>query len=322
MTPEEAWSGKQPHLAHMRVFGCICYAKVPDEKRTKLDAKGIKCLFLGYCEGTKAYRVMSMDTKKIIKSPDVAFFEDAEHSKERPSGSDDGPALEGPTLAVDDSIESEDEEDLEVKPKPSVNGPASREPVESTTEDTKEDSEEDKDEEVQRDVAVHPNTRNRGKAKKVVKEVIPPTPPSREDNGTAEESRYSRRVRKPLGQWWMNHIPPRDDEERANMAAIEEPNTMSEAIHSRDASKWEQAPTHGGSIHHGGQIHGGEPIRQGGDLAMATYGGCGVRARRSDHHLVQYGCRCNYEGTWKRPASNDMQGDAVGGIKTLRKVGV
>jgi len=241
MTPEEAWSGKQPHLAHMRVFGCICYAKVPDQKRTKLDAKGIKCLFLGYCEGTKAYRVMCMDTKKIIKSPDVAFFEDAEHSKERPSGSDDGPALEGPTLAVDDSIESEDEEDLEVKPKPSVNGPASREPVESTTEDTKEDSEEDKDEEVQRDVAVHPNTRNRGKAKKVGKEVIPPTPPSREDNGTAEESRYSRRVRKPLGQWWMNHIPPPHEEERANMAAIEEPNTMSEAIHSRDASKWEQA---------------------------------------------------------------------------------
>ena len=54
-TPEEAWSGKRPTITHMRVFGCIAYAKVPDEKRTKLDAKGTKCLFLGYCEGTKAY---------------------------------------------------------------------------------------------------------------------------------------------------------------------------------------------------------------------------------------------------------------------------
>src|SRR5665213_3071401 len=39
----------------------------------------------------------------------------------------------------------------------------------------------------------------------------------------------------------MNHILPRHDEDRANMAAMEEPHTMSEAIHSRDASKWEQA---------------------------------------------------------------------------------
>jgi transposase InsO family protein len=48
MTPEEAWSERKPSVAHMRVFGCLAYAMVPDEKRGKLDAKGTKCLFLGY----------------------------------------------------------------------------------------------------------------------------------------------------------------------------------------------------------------------------------------------------------------------------------
>ena len=44
ITPEEAWSGKRPCISHMRVFGCIAYAKVLDEKRTKLDAKGHQML--------------------------------------------------------------------------------------------------------------------------------------------------------------------------------------------------------------------------------------------------------------------------------------
>jgi transposase InsO family protein len=35
ITPEEAWSGRKPCISHMRVFGCIAYAMVPDEKRGK-----------------------------------------------------------------------------------------------------------------------------------------------------------------------------------------------------------------------------------------------------------------------------------------------
>lgn len=32
-------------IEHMRMFGCAAYAMVPVEKKSKLDAKGIKCLF-------------------------------------------------------------------------------------------------------------------------------------------------------------------------------------------------------------------------------------------------------------------------------------
>ena len=75
MTPEQAWSGRQPCLAHMRIFRCSAFAKVPDACRTKLDTKVEKCVFLGYCESTKAYMLMSVETKKIIRSLDVTFCE-------------------------------------------------------------------------------------------------------------------------------------------------------------------------------------------------------------------------------------------------------
>src|ERR1044072_2337374 len=38
-TPEEAWSGKRPNLSHLKVFGCVAYAHVPDQLRKKLDDK-------------------------------------------------------------------------------------------------------------------------------------------------------------------------------------------------------------------------------------------------------------------------------------------
>ncbi len=72
-TPQEAWSGRKPDVSHLRVFGCKAFAHVPE--RTKLVSKSMPCVFLGYCEGTKAYRLKCVETKRIIKSRDVAFIE-------------------------------------------------------------------------------------------------------------------------------------------------------------------------------------------------------------------------------------------------------
>lgn len=46
--PIEAWSGEKPSVSHLRDFGCICYALVPNERRTKFDDKNEKCIFIGY----------------------------------------------------------------------------------------------------------------------------------------------------------------------------------------------------------------------------------------------------------------------------------
>lgn len=34
-TPKEAWSGKWPNLSHLKVFGCVAYAHIPDQLRKK-----------------------------------------------------------------------------------------------------------------------------------------------------------------------------------------------------------------------------------------------------------------------------------------------
>ncbi|KAL0360219.1 UNVERIFIED_CONTAM: Retrovirus-related Pol polyprotein from transposon TNT 1-94 [Sesamum radiatum] len=49
MTPEEAWNGRKPVVNYFKIFGCIAYAHIPDEKRKKLDEKAEKCVFLGRC---------------------------------------------------------------------------------------------------------------------------------------------------------------------------------------------------------------------------------------------------------------------------------
>jgi hypothetical protein len=74
-SPQEAWSGTKLNVAHLRTFGCIAYAHVPSELRKKLDDRSEKCIFTGYSETSKAYRLYNPITKKLILSRDVQFLE-------------------------------------------------------------------------------------------------------------------------------------------------------------------------------------------------------------------------------------------------------
>ena len=62
-------------LLILNFFGCVAYAHVPDELRRKLDKKGQKCIFFGYSEDTKAYKLYDPVTRKVIISRDVQFLE-------------------------------------------------------------------------------------------------------------------------------------------------------------------------------------------------------------------------------------------------------
>jgi len=76
VTPQEAWSGHKPSVTHLRVFGCVAYAKIPDARRTKLDDKSEKCIFIGYGDRRMGYKLYNPITKKVIMSKDVIFEED------------------------------------------------------------------------------------------------------------------------------------------------------------------------------------------------------------------------------------------------------
>jgi transposase InsO family protein len=76
-TPFEAWSGRTPSVNHLKVFGCVCYAQIPKQKRTKLEETSEKCVFIGYSSMSKGYRLYNLKTNKVIISRDVVFDEKA-----------------------------------------------------------------------------------------------------------------------------------------------------------------------------------------------------------------------------------------------------
>jgi hypothetical protein len=75
MTLEEKFTGKKPDVSHLRVFGYIAYVHVPDEKRSKLDPKAEKCIFIGYSLEQKGYRCFNPSTRKLQVSRDIVFDE-------------------------------------------------------------------------------------------------------------------------------------------------------------------------------------------------------------------------------------------------------
>ncbi|KAF8378940.1 hypothetical protein HHK36_028365 [Tetracentron sinense] len=75
MTPQEAWSGRKPSVGHLRVFGCIAYAHVPKQRRTKLDDRSEHVL-IGYDSRTKAYKLYDPHSGKVSLSRDVEFDEE------------------------------------------------------------------------------------------------------------------------------------------------------------------------------------------------------------------------------------------------------
>jgi hypothetical protein len=73
LTPHEVWSGKNPSLSHLKVFGCDAFVHVPREKRIKLDKKSVKCIFIGYREGMKGYKLWDLASRKTMYNRDVVF---------------------------------------------------------------------------------------------------------------------------------------------------------------------------------------------------------------------------------------------------------
>lgn len=75
VTPIEKWSSHKPSVNHLRVFGCVAFAMIPYEKRTKLDEKSVTCVMFGVSKESKAYRLYEPEKKRIVISKDVIFDE-------------------------------------------------------------------------------------------------------------------------------------------------------------------------------------------------------------------------------------------------------
>lgn len=60
-SPYELWFGSEANVNHLRVFGSKVYIHVPKQCRRKLDAKSLECLFVGYEENVKGYRIWNAE---------------------------------------------------------------------------------------------------------------------------------------------------------------------------------------------------------------------------------------------------------------------
>lgn len=109
VTPYEALIGRKPSVSHFRTFGSICYSHVPKDERGKLDSKSRKCLFVGYGQFSKGYRVYDIENKKTIISRDVIFDESNRLSVQKESCPDNSNYLIGVGSASPESVESDSE---------------------------------------------------------------------------------------------------------------------------------------------------------------------------------------------------------------------
>ena len=81
-TPFELFHRQKPTVGHIRRFGCVAYAHVPEETRQKLDNRGRKCRFLGVSIRHKGYVLIEISTHRMIYSRDVVFDEKWESNSE------------------------------------------------------------------------------------------------------------------------------------------------------------------------------------------------------------------------------------------------
>lgn len=74
-TPYEALKNKKPNIEHIRVFGCVGYAKLDSPHPKKLDDRSRALFHLGTEPGSKSYRLYDPSTRKIFVNRDVVFDE-------------------------------------------------------------------------------------------------------------------------------------------------------------------------------------------------------------------------------------------------------
>jgi hypothetical protein len=135
-TSYELRFGQPPKVSHLRLFGCRCFV-LKQENLDKFDSRSSDGVFLGYALHSRAYRVLNLETNRIMETCVVTFDETAPCTS--PVFEPIGPDQMGHTIFVEEEHDDDDWGDTEptllavsVKrtSNTSVNGP---DPASSTT---------------------------------------------------------------------------------------------------------------------------------------------------------------------------------------------
>jgi hypothetical protein len=80
MTPFETWTCDKPYVTHFRVFGSCAWTHIPSEKRKALDPHSTHCIFVGYLDDVKGYKLIDPSTDRLIIERNVQFEESPLHA--------------------------------------------------------------------------------------------------------------------------------------------------------------------------------------------------------------------------------------------------
>ncbi|KAL0462570.1 UNVERIFIED_CONTAM: Retrovirus-related Pol polyprotein from transposon RE1 [Sesamum latifolium] len=105
-SPFEILYHKPPTLTQLRVFGCLCYEANVYPTKHKFEPRVSKCIFLGYSQSQKTYKVYDIHCNIMFTSRDVVFHENTFPFKNIPTEPDPIPLplpISEPT--TDDTLE-------------------------------------------------------------------------------------------------------------------------------------------------------------------------------------------------------------------------
>lgn len=92
MKPYKLYRNKRPNMAHLRVFGCVGYARIEGTRLKKLDDRSLMLVHLGNEPVSKAYCLYDPRTRRIKVSRGNIFDETKgwDLTKESSEKHDDG----------------------------------------------------------------------------------------------------------------------------------------------------------------------------------------------------------------------------------------
>jgi hypothetical protein len=66
-------------VTHFYIFGSRAWSRIPSEKRKALDPQSTECIFFGYPNNVKGYRLIDLSSNRFIIERSVQFEESVSH---------------------------------------------------------------------------------------------------------------------------------------------------------------------------------------------------------------------------------------------------
>ena len=73
-TSYELMHDRTPKVSHLRVFGCRCFI-LKQGNLDKFESRSTDGIFLGYASHSRAYRVLNLETNRIVETCEITFDE-------------------------------------------------------------------------------------------------------------------------------------------------------------------------------------------------------------------------------------------------------